>query len=167
MQPFRLWIYGLMTRLMPETRMFGIKARLLRWCGARIGDNVRISSSATIQGNGFLEIGDEVWIGAGDLIIACSPAMVRIGMRCDLGPQVSIITGTHLIDTDGGRVAGKGCSKSVTIGDGSWIGARVLILPDVVLPRRTLVAAGSVVAASIDSSDCLVAGVPAVIKRRL
>lgn len=167
MKPLRLWVYRLMTCLMPETRMFGVKVRLLRWCGARVGDNVRISSSAIIQGNGGLEIGDGVWLGAGGLIISCSPAVVKIGSQCDFGPQVLIITGTHQIAADGGRVAGKGCSKSVTVGEGCWIGARTLILPDVVLPERTLVAAGSVVATPIDSARCLVAGVPAIIKRRL
>lgn len=53
MKPFRLWLYGLVVRLLPETRAFALKAAVLRWCGAIVGRNVRINSSAS-----FLGIGD-------------------------------------------------------------------------------------------------------------
>lgn len=63
MKTSRLWLYSLFCRLMPETRFFGLKASLLRWCGAKIGMNVRICSSASFYGCGELNIGDDVWIG--------------------------------------------------------------------------------------------------------
>lgn len=44
LHPARLWIYRLTTCWMPETRLFGLKATLLRWCGAQVGTNVRINS---------------------------------------------------------------------------------------------------------------------------
>ena len=52
MRPSRLWIYRLITALLPETRLFGLKAALLRWCGAQVGTNVRLKSSVHITGDG-------------------------------------------------------------------------------------------------------------------
>ena len=63
MSPCKLWLYRLMTGWLPETRCFGLKAALLKWCGARVGRNVQVLSSAIISGDGTLIVGDDVWIG--------------------------------------------------------------------------------------------------------
>lgn len=167
MKPFRLWIYRLLTSWMPETRFFGLKAALLRWCGATIGQNVRINSSAVFVGNGRLSIGDDVWIGAGDVISPIAPVEIVLGSHIDLGPQVMILTGSHEIDPNGEHIGGKGKEARVEIGDGCWLGARSTILPGVVLPRKTLVAAGAVVVKDVLKEKSLVAGVPAKIMRSL
>lgn len=49
LRPARLWIYRLATCGMPETRLFGLKADLLCWCGAQVGTNVRLNSSVHIH----------------------------------------------------------------------------------------------------------------------
>lgn len=167
MSPFRLYIYRLIVFWMPETRFFKIKAALLRWAGAQIGENVRINSSAYFVGNGRLVVGDDVWIGAQNFISPIAPAEITIGAHVDFGPQVAVITGSHEIDSSGEHIAGKGIASSVSIADGCWIGARSLILPGVSLQKKTLVAAGAVVTQSIDHERCLVAGVPAGVKRAL
>ena len=162
----RLWIYRLISSILPETRCFRLKASLLRWCGAKVGTNVRINSSVCFSGGGELEIGDDVWIGAQDFIMSTHPAKVVIGSRCDLGPQVSIVTGTHEIGKeDEGHIAGDGKSLSVIIGDGCWLGTRSVILPGVSLADKTLVGAGAVVVTSNRKGNELVAGVPAIVKK--
>ena len=165
MKPFRLWIYQLLVWWLPETRCFGLKVFMLRWAGAKVGINVRINSSAAFEGNGELEIGDDVWIGAGSVVCSTFPAKITIGSHVDLGPQVMIITGTHEIDPIGAHIGGKGVSKSVVIGNGCWLGARSTILPGVELANKTLVAAGAVVTKSIVGPNTLIAGVPASDKR--
>ena len=167
LNPFRLWVYKMLVHDLPETRFFGLKAGLLRWAGAQIGNNVRINSSAVFSGNGKLTIGSDVWIGAGDVICPTGGAEISIGSCCDLGPQVMIITGTHEIDPRGAHVGGRGCSKSVQIGDGCWLGARTTILPGVTLQKKTVVAAGAVVVKSEEKKGGLLAGVPAVYKRQI
>ena len=97
MKPFRLWIYRLLTWWLPETRCFGWKSYLLRWAGATVGKNVRINSSAVFSGNGDLSIGEDVWIGAGSVIMPVAPARVTIGNHVDIGPGVMILTGSHEI----------------------------------------------------------------------
>lgn len=161
MKPSRLWIYRLLTRWLPETRFFGVKVVFLRWCGAEIGVNVRINSSARFSGNGRLVIGDDTWIGAENFISPVGNAEVRIGSHCDLGPGVMILTGSHAVTPEGCHIAGPGIQSSVTIADGCWLGARSLILPGVSLGAKTIVAAGAVVTSDTVGSN-LVAGVPAV-----
>ena len=167
MKTGRLWLYKLAAALMPETRFFGLKAAMLCWCGAKVGTNVRISSSAKFFGGGELVIGNDVWIGTDNVIHPVCGVCIKIGDCCDLGPGVMILTGSHKIDPDGSHVAGTGVSASVEIGDGCWLGARSLILPGVKLPRKTLVAAGAVVTKSPLEDQVLVAGVPAQAKRKI
>ena len=164
MKPCRLWLYSVVCRSLPETRFFGLKVVLLRWCGAKIGSNVRINSTAIFAGIGGLEIGDDVWIGPGCRISPVGGAVVRIGSHCDVGPEVMILTGSHEIDPVGSHIGGNGTASSVTVGNGCWLGARAIILT---LAEKTLVAAGAVVTRSIEVQCSLVAGVPAVVKKVL
>lgn len=167
MKPNRLWVHYLISRLLPETRFFRLKACLLRWCGAKVGENVRISSSARFYGGGDLTIGDDVWIGSGDIIHSVSGVSITIGNCCDLGPEVMILTGSHKIDSKGKHIAGDGMAASVDVGDGCWLGARSMILPGVVLHRKTLVAGGAVVVKGTSMEQSLMAGVPAQFKRKI
>lgn len=167
LKPFRLWLYRLLIGWLPETRCFGLKVFLLRWAGAKIGKNVRINSSASFGGDGILEIGDDVWIGGGDVISPVASARIVIGNCVDFGPQVMVITGSHEIDPIGDHIGGKGIARDVEIGNGCWLGARVTILPGVTLAEKTVVAAGAVVAKSITERGTLVAGVPALFKKKL
>lgn len=161
MSPLKLWIWKLATWWLPETRCFGFKASLLRWCGATVGENVRIVSGAEIVGNGYLAIGDDVFIGAGTRLVAAAPAGIEIGSHVDIAPRVMILTGSHEVDFSGEHIAGKGSNKSVKIGDGTWLCAGAVILPGVEIPPKTLVAAGAVVARSVAGSGKRVGGVPA------
>ena len=161
MIPYRLWVYKLLVSLLPETRFFGLKSLLLRWCGAKLGGNVRINSTAIIAGSGGLEIGDDVWVGSGCRISPVGGAVVRIGSHCDLGPEVMILTGSHEVDPVGLHIGGNGAASSVTVGNGCWLGARAIILPGVTLAEKTLVAAGAVVTKSAEVPKTLLAGVPA------
>ena len=167
MKTSRLWLYRLLTAFLPETRCFGFKRAFLRWCGAKIGKNVKINSSASFCGDGRLEIGDDVWIGPRVMIGSCGDAVVRIGCNVDIAPGVNIWTGSHKIDLNGKRIAGRGYNESIAIGDGSWIGIGAIILHGVVLAPKTLVAAGAVVVKSVCSPLTLVAGVPGVAKKKL
>lgn len=167
MNSSKLWLYTEICRFLPETRLFGFKSTMLRWCGAKVGKNVRISSSARFFGGGELVIGDDVWIGTDDVIHPVRGATIKIGNCCDLGPGVMILTGSHKIAPDGAHIAGEGTVSNVEIGDGCWLGARSLILPGVHLAEKTLVAAGSVVIKNVEVANLLIAGTPARIKKDL
>lgn len=165
MNSFSLWVYRLLTAWLPESRGFGWKNFLLRLAGARIGRNVRIYSSARILGTGPLEIGDDVHIGPEAMIYTSGAARVSIGCHVDIAPRVTILTGSHEIDPAGGHVAGKGTGRDVSIADGCWIGTNAILLGGVVLHEKTVVAAGAVVRSGVERGRCLLAGIPAVLKK--
>ena len=166
MKPFRLYLYSQIVRWLPETRFFGLKVKLLRWCGATVGQNVRINSSAQFSGDGTLSIGDDVWVGPGCFLSPVGEATIRLGSHIDMAPQVTILTGSHKIDVDGEHIGGEGYSASVVVGDGCWLGAKSLLLPGVKLSKKTVVAASAVVTRSIDCETSLVAGVPAKVVKQ-
>ena len=166
MNPFRLFLYSQIVRWLPETRCFGLKVKLLRWCGATIGKNVRINSSAQFFGNGALIIGDDVWIGPGCLISPVGNATIQLGSHIDIAPQVTILTGSHKIEPWGEHIGGEGYSATVEVADGCWLGARSLLLPGVTLPKKTVVAASAVVTKPITERCSLVAGVPAKVVKQ-
>ncbi|MCF0199091.1 MAG: acyltransferase [Bacteroidaceae bacterium] len=128
-------------RLLPETGCFGIKRFIWRLCGAKIGKNVRICSIVTIIGVGTLEIGDNTWIGPQNFISVSST--VKIGANVDIAPRCTILNGSHKIGVDGVRVAGKGVSEDILIGDGCWICTNSTILGTSDIGHHSLVAACS------------------------
>ena len=167
MKSGRLFLYHVLSLFIPETRGFGLKAALLRWCGAVVGTNVRINSSVRFVGTGRLVVGDDVWLGYGVYLSPVGDAQIEIGAHCDLAPQAMVLTGSHELDPAGEHVAGKGTAASVSIGAGSWLGARCVVLPGVDLPPKTVVAAGAVVTQAPGQEKTVLAGVPAVAKKVL
>lgn len=165
MNSLKLYLYSLLSHLLPGSRGYAIKNALLRWAGVKVGANVRIYSSARFLGTGTLEIGDDVQIGPDVLLYPNPDGAITIGSHVDIGPRVTIITGSHEIDPSGDHIGGKGTAAPVTIGSGSWLGARATILPGVTLPPKTIVAAGSVVTKSSEAPCALLAGVPANVKK--
>lgn len=131
----------------------------------RVGENVRCVSSARFLCTGSLSIGRDTWIGH-DVLIVGGDAEIKIGEFCDLAPRVTIATGTHEIDMEGVRVAGKGLSLPVIIEDGCWICSSATILGGTKLGARSIVAAGAVVRGTFPAR-CLIGGVPARVIRQL
>lgn len=159
MRPFLLYVYSILRQMLPATRAFGCKRWMLRLAGGKIEADVRIASSARFQLSGGLHIGVDTWIGH-DVLVVGGDAPVEIGVRCDIAPRVTIATGTHRIDPDGPRVAGKGYSLPVKIGDGCWIGTGAIILGGTVIGEHSIVAAGAVVRGQFPARS-LIGGVPA------
>lgn len=156
----KLYLYNLLMFFIPATSCFGLKNFLLRWCGAKIGKNVRIVSSAKILTIGTLEIGDNTWIGH-DVLILGGNARIYIGKNCDIAPKVSIITGTHEINSNCEiKVAGKGYSKNIFISDGCWICSSATILGGAILGEKTLIAAGGVCSSKLELDKAIYGGVP-------
>ena len=164
LHPLRIYLAQRIIHLLPETRFFTVKRTIYRWCGLKIGYNVRICSSVTIGGCGEITIGDNTWIGLQTMIE--SGCRIEIGANVDIGPRVYIGTGTHEITPEGSHIAGKGIQKPVFIGDGSWIGANATILPGMTIGQKAIIAAGGVVTHNVPNST-IVAGVPAKIIRHI
>lgn len=121
-----------------------------------VGDHFKIWSGhrkTLISGWGRIRIGDRVFVNSGVVLFSAKAITI--------GNDVAIANEAYLMDTDSHGVEGREVKEApIVIGDGSWIGARAIILPGVTIGRRCLVAAGAVVSRDVPD-DTLVAGNPA------
>ncbi len=92
-------------------------------------------------------------------------AIVTIGHDCFIGPNVSIYTACHPLEAEE-RNKFVEWAEPVTIGDNVWLGGNVTILPGVTIGDNCVIGAGSVVVDDI-TSDCLAAGNPARVKKKI
>ena len=90
---------------------------------------------------------------------------IIIGNRAQIAYHVTLITGDHHIGPPASR-AGVMNARPITIGEGAWIGARVVVLPGVTIGAGAVVAAGAIVTKDV-APNTLVAGVPARFLRKL
>ncbi|MGO4653014.1 DapH/DapD/GlmU-related protein [Arthrobacter sp. 2RAF22] len=132
-----------------------LRWRALRAYGMQIEQSV--ISPGVWFGSSRVSIGAGSFINYGCMFNTTAPIM--IGKACDVAMHVVFSTTSHEV---GGkdRRAGKATAASITVGDGTWIGARAIILSGVTIGDGVVIAAGSVV-----NKDCkshgLYAGVPA------
>jgi maltose O-acetyltransferase len=159
----RYFVNAFFALILP-TRLFQIKRWLYRQTGVSVGHGVKINSECKIFGNGAIIIGDDTWIGIGVDFVVPAPAQIAIGMRCDIGPRVRFLCGSHLIG-DTQRRAGKGITDNIFIGSGVWIGAGATLLPGAFLEDGVLVAAGAVVLRGRYPANALLAGNPASVHK--
>lgn len=86
---------------------------------------------------------------------------VSIGKNVLMGPDVKIYTRNHRFSNRSVPIRLQGDEfKPVYIGDDSWLGANVVILPGVEVGKGVVVGAGSIVTKSV-RDYCIVAGNPA------
>ena len=112
--------------------------RVLRSEGCEIGINARIFSNITGE-----------------------PYLVKIGDNCTISTCVSLITHDASIGLFMGRENYSDICGKIVIGNNCFIGSKAIILYGVTIPDNTIVAAGSVVTRSIETSGCILAGNPA------
>ena len=127
-----------------------------------IGDRFQVWSAhrqTQVTGPGRIRIGDGVFINTG--VIVYSEVGVTIGNDVALANEVYVMdTGSHGIEGNNPQAA------AVSIGDGTWVGARSIVLPGVSIGRKVVVGAGSVVTRDVPD-EVLVAGNPARVVRPL
>jgi galactoside O-acetyltransferase len=129
-----------------------------------IGDNVQFGPYAQIYAEGtdqLIEIGNNASINTNVMLNAAFGGAIKIGDNVLIGPNVVLRTSNHVfskrdvpIRTQGHK-AGK-----VVIEEDVWLGANVVVLPDVVIGKGAIVGAGAVVTKNVEEYT-IVAGVPA------
>lgn len=92
-------------------------------------------------------------------------AKIVIGDSVWMGMDVCFVCSTHDIGRPYQR-AGKATYYSIIVGEGTWIGARCTILPNVKIGKGCIIAAGSVVTKDIPDNT-MFGGVPARLIKEL
>lgn len=105
-----------------------------------------------------LKIGDNCSI-TGKLKILCA-GNITIGNNVTFASDVFISDENHGTNPDGNYLDNKLEVKDVSIGDGSWIGEKVCILPGASVGKKCIVGAGAVVTKKFPDY-CMIAGNPA------
>ena len=157
----KLWIVLKVLGFMPPYTFSRLRMRLLRLIGVPIGDETIVCGRITIAGSRHAQrklfIGRECMINEGCRFDTGSP--ITIGDRVYFGHDITVLTTTHDIGPHDQRCHGTR-SEAVSIGAGTWVGTRALILPGVHIGAGCVVAAGAVVTESVPD-DTMVGGVPA------
>jgi maltose O-acetyltransferase len=130
------------------------------------GEHVVIKRDVTLAIQAELHIGSDTFIGRGSHITCFTG--VRIGERVRFGERVSVHDENHVFEplSNVEARASEYVVAPVSIGDGTWLGANVVVLPGVSIGDDTVVAAGSVVTRDLPSG-VLAAGAPATVIRTL
>jgi len=156
----KLYVYSLVCKLLPPSKFHKLKASLLRWCGAQVGNNVEIMSSAKIIGNMDLFIGNNVFIGHDALIFGAADSKIVIGDYAKVASRAILVTGYHKFAPDGNCISGEGQHADIIIGRGSVISTSSIVYPGKTIGEMSYVTAGSVVTHDVPDYT-RVAGVPA------
>jgi maltose O-acetyltransferase len=127
-----------------------------------IGEHFKIWSGhrqTLVTGWGRIRIGDRVFVNSGTVVFSV--------VEVTIGDDVALANEAYVMDSDSHGLEGRPAREAaVRIGDGSWIGARAILLPGVTIGTRCVVAAGAVVSRDVPD-DTLVAGNPARVVRDL
>ena len=137
-----------------ETYEEGVE--VLKELFAGMGENVRVNSPF------FIDFGCHTYIGEDTVVnLNCTfldAAEIRIGNRVLIGPDVKIYTTFHPDScSERFQTSQQGNyfltqAEAITIGDDTWIGGNVTILPGVHIGRNVVIGAGSVVTKDIPDS---------------
>ncbi|MCM1163765.1 MAG: sugar O-acetyltransferase [Muribaculaceae bacterium] len=141
----------------------GALKSLFRDIVGRVGGNHHVNQPFRCDYGCNIEIGDNFFANFNLTIL--DEAKVTFGDNVFIGPNVSIYTACHPLDSES-RNTGVEWAEPVTIGNSVWIGGSVTILPGVTIGDNAVIGAGSVVTKDVESNTA-VAGNPAKVIKRI
>jgi len=148
--------------LLPDNR-FGIRMRRLYYQHRikRMGKNLNILSGAIIEFElNEIQIGDNVNINHGCLI-AASQGEIIIQNNVLIGPYCVLRSSNHIFSDPNVPILKQGHEfGKIIIEHDVWIGANVVVLPNVRIGKGSVIGAGAVVTGDIEPYSIAV-GVPA------
>jgi putative colanic acid biosynthesis acetyltransferase WcaF len=146
-----------------ETHMLpfsGLKVFLLRCFGATIGQGVRVKPGVKIKFPWRLTIGNHCWVGENSWLDNVAP--IFLGDDVCLSQGVYLCTGNH----DWNHPHFQLKPAPIQIESGSWIAAKAIIGPGVVVGQGAVLCLGSVASQSLEPMT-IYAGNPSLpIKKR-
>lgn len=159
-------------RVLSSARDVGIVlhvGRLLHYYGyshvsqrraAIIGGGVALAPNVSLRNGRNITVGDGAHVGERCLLWAGERATIVLGPKALLGPEVVVTVANYQMRPGIPVVDQPRDESDVVIGAGSWLGARVIVLPGVRIGDGAVVGAGSVVTRDIPA-NAIAVGSPA------
>lgn len=143
----------------------GLRMRVTDGGRCRLGDDVAFDRGVDVTVKcGTLEIGARSYVGQGSVIVARD--RIDVGSDCLIAEYVTIRDQDHAI-APGQITAQNGfVTAPIAIGNNVWIGAKATITKGTTIGDNAIVGAGAVVTHDVPA-DCVVAGVPARVLRKI
>ncbi|KAA9393696.1 sugar O-acetyltransferase [Kocuria coralli] len=138
------------------------RMELLRGLLGSVGEHLWIEPPFRCDYGHQITLGSGIFANYDLSILDCAP--VTIGDMVLFGPRVTIATVSHPIDFQQRTGDMYEYARPITIEDGAWLGAHVVVGPGVTIGARSVIGAGSVVTADIPP-DVVAAGVPCKVLR--
>ena len=139
------------------------RKRILKELIPDAGENIWLQPPFYCDYGINIQLGEKVFFNFNCVIL--DVAVVTIGHRTLLGPNVQVYSATHPMNHKE-RASGLESGRAIHIGDDVWIGGSSVICPGVHIGDRSIIGAGSVVTKNIPS-DVFAAGNPCRIIRSL
>lgn len=137
----------------------GIKCRLLRLFGAKIGNGIIIKPKVNIKYPWKLEIGSHVWIG--EEVWIDNLDRIKIGDNCCLSQGSFLLCGNHNYKLETFDLI----TREIHLEEGVWIGAKSVVCPGVTCRSHSILAVGSVATSDMEAY-AIYQGNPAVKKKK-
>jgi len=132
-----------------------VRVVILRSFGARIGKGVTIKPNVNIKYPWFLEIGNHVWIGENVWIDNLDDVIIESNVCISQGAL--LLCGNHNFKKPGfDLITGK-----IILKEGSWIGAKCVVGPNVIVDENAILQVGSVATKNLEANG-IYRGNPAI-----
>ena len=129
--------------------------------GSNVGFGLNSQIYSTGIGNEQIEFGNNVYLNSNVMINADIGGNIQICDNVLIGPNVVLRASNHIFSKRNISIFMQGHeSGSITIEDDVWLGANVVVLPNVTIGKGAIVGAGAVVTKDIKAYT-IVGGVPA------
>jgi maltose O-acetyltransferase len=136
---------------------------------AMVGLLAEVGEGVLVRAPFYCDWGDGIRIVAGTFVnfncVMLDGAPITIGAGCQLAPGVQLITATHPLDP-AARLDLWEQALPVTLGDGVWLGAGVIVCPGVTIGENTTVGAGAIVTRDLPA-NVVAYGNPARVAREV
>lgn len=154
-----LWDFN---RLKPSE--YGKKEKYMKEVFSECGDNCYIELPFHANWGGHhLHFGSGIYANSNLTVV--DDGHIYVGDKVMFGPNVTIATANHPIDPEL-RAKGLQYNKDVYIGENTWIGAGVVIVPGIHIGKNTVIGANSVVTKDIPD-NVLAVGNPCRVLRNV
>lgn len=139
------------------------KDRMAKAIVKEFGENANIIPPFTCDYGCNVKVGDNTVINHSGVFLDTNE--INIGKHALIGPKSGLYGAIHPFDVEA-RNEGIEKAKTISIGDGAWLGGKVTVVPGVSIGKHSVIGAGSVVTKDIPD-DVVAVGNPCRVIRKI